>query len=106
LELESIIYKFNKRIEDFINYISYKVAEIKGLGGLIADVIVSGFLICNISNKEYINYKPFISFIRDNLSRLKMELYKAEVFIKEEKLRANSSNTSNSILKVLSIGGN
>jgi hypothetical protein len=38
--------------------------------------------------------------MRDNLPRLKMELYRVEVTIKEEKL-ANSLNTSNSILKVL-----
>jgi hypothetical protein len=104
--LESITYKSNKEIEDFINCISYKVAKIKGLGGLITDIIVSGFLIRYIPNKEYINYKPFISSIRDNLPRLKMELRKVEASIKEEKLRANSSNTSDSILKVLSIGGN
>jgi hypothetical protein len=104
--LESITYKSNKDIEDFINCISYKVTEIKGLGGLIIDIIVSGFLIHSIPNKEYINYKPFIGSIRDNLPRLKIELYKAEASIKEEKLRANSSNTSNSILKVLSTGGN
>jgi hypothetical protein len=104
--LESITYESNKGIEDFINCISCKVAEIKGLGGLIADVIVSGFLIRSIPNKEYTNYKPFISSIRDNLPRLKMELYKAEVSVKEKKLRANSSNTSNSILKALSVGGN
>jgi hypothetical protein len=104
--LESIIYKSNKGIEDFINCISCKVAEIKGSGGLITDVTVSGFLIYSIPNKEYVNYKPFISSIRDNLSRLKMELYKAEASIKEEKLRANSSNTSDSILKALFAGGN
>jgi hypothetical protein len=104
--LESITYKSNKGIEDIINYISYKVAEIKGLGELITDIIVSGFLIYNIPNKEYINYKPFISSIKDNLPRLKIELYKVEASIKEEKLRANSSNTSNSILKALSIEGN
>jgi hypothetical protein len=104
--LESITYESNKGIEDFINCISYKVTEIKGLGGLIIDVIVSGFLIRSISNKKYTNYKPFISSIKDNLLRLKIELYKVEASIKEEKLRANSSNTSNSILKALSIRGN
>jgi hypothetical protein len=30
-----------------------------------------------------------------------MELYRVEAIIKEEKIRANSSNTSNSILKAL-----
>ena len=39
--------------------------------------------------------------MRDNLSRLKIELYRVEVTIKEEKIKANSSNTSNSILKAL-----
>jgi hypothetical protein len=104
--LESITYKSNKGIEDFINCISYKVTKIKGLGELIADIIVSRFLIRSIPNKEYTNYKPFIGSIKNNLPRLKMELYKAEASIKEEKLRANSSNTSNSILKALFIGGN
>jgi hypothetical protein len=104
--LESITYKSNKGIEDFINRISRKVAEIKGSGGLIADITVSGFLIRGIPNKEYTNYKPFIGSIRDDLPRLKMELYKAEASVKEEKLRANSSNTSDSILKALSAGGN
>jgi hypothetical protein len=104
--LESITYESNKGMEDFINRISRKVAEIKGLGGSIADVIVSGFLICGIPNKEYANYKPFIGSMRDDLPRLKMELRKVEASIKEEKLRANSSNTSDSMLKALSAGGN
>jgi hypothetical protein len=105
-ELESITYESNKGIEDFINRISRKVAEIKGSGGLIADVTVSGFLIRSIPNKEYANYKPFIGSMRDDLPRLKMELRKAEASIKEEKLRANSSNTSDSTPKALSAGGN
>jgi hypothetical protein len=39
--------------------------------------------------------------MRDNLPRLKIELYRVEATIKEEKLVANDSNTSNSILKAL-----
>ena len=64
------------------------------------DVIVSGFLIRALL-KEFINFKPYISSIRDNLPRLKIELYKVEVTLREEKLRVNSPNTSNSILKAL-----
>ena len=61
---------------------------------------MSGFLIRGLP-KEFVNYKLFISSIRDNLLRLKIELYKVEVSLKKEKLRANSSSTSNSILKAL-----
>jgi hypothetical protein len=50
--------------------------------------------------KEFIYFKAYISSMRDNLPRLKMELRRAEVTIKEEKL-ANSLNTSNSTLKAL-----
>ena len=39
--------------------------------------------------------------MRDNLPRLKMELRRAEATIKEEKLRTNNSNTSDSTLKAL-----
>ena len=50
--------------------------------------------------KEYIYFKAYISSMRDNLPRLKIELHRVEASIKEEKL-ANSLNTSNSILKAL-----
>jgi len=50
--------------------------------------------------KEFIYFKAYISFMRDNLPRLKMELRRVEVTIKEEKL-ANSLNTSDSTLKAL-----
>ena len=67
---------------------------------MITDVIVSGFLIRALL-KEFINFKPYISSIRDNLPRLKMELRKVEATLREEKLRVNSPNTSDSILKAL-----
>jgi hypothetical protein len=51
--------------------------------------------------KEFIYFKAYISSIRDNLPRLKMELYRVEATIKEEKLTANSPNTSDSTLKAL-----
>jgi hypothetical protein len=86
---------------DFINYISYKVSEIKGVRGFIIDITISRFLLYSFPNKEFSNFKPYISSIRDNLPRLKIELYRVEVTIKEEKLKANSPNTFNSILKAL-----
>ena len=66
---------------------------------MIADVIVSGIMIRALL-KEYIYFKAYISSMRDNLPRLKIELHRVEASIKEEKL-ANSLNTSNSILKAL-----
>jgi hypothetical protein len=88
-------------MEDFINRVSRKVSDIKGAGGLIADVTISGILLWGLPNKEFSNFKLYIGSMRDNLPRLKMELCRAEATIKEEKIRANSSNTSNSTLKVL-----
>jgi hypothetical protein len=88
-------------MEDFINRVSRKVSEIKGLEGLIIDVTVSGFLLRGLPNKEFSNFKPYIGSMRDDLPRLKMELRRAEATIKEEKLRANSPNTSDSTLKAL-----
>ena len=61
---------------------------------------MSGFLIRALL-KEFINFKPYISSMRDNLPRLKMELRKVEATLREEKLRVNSPNTSNSTLKAL-----
>jgi hypothetical protein len=51
--------------------------------------------------KEFIYFKAYISSMRDNLPRLKIELRRVEAIIKEEKLIANSPNTSNFMLKVL-----
>jgi hypothetical protein len=50
--------------------------------------------------KEFIYFKAYISSMRDNLPRLKIELRKVEATIKEEKL-ANSPNTSDSTSKAL-----
>ena len=100
-ELEILTYDSNKGIEDFINRVSRKVSEIKGVGGLIIEVTVSGFLLRGLLNKEFSNFKPYIGSIRDDLPRLKMELRRAEATIKEEKLRANGPNTSDSTLKAL-----
>jgi hypothetical protein len=86
-------------MEDFINRISRKVAEIKGLGGLIIDVTISGLMIWALL-KEFIYFKAYISSMRDDLPRLKMELRRVEATIKEEKL-ANSPNTSDSTSKAL-----
>jgi hypothetical protein len=76
-------------MEDFINHVSRKVSNIKGVGGLIIDITISGILLRGLPNKEFSNFKPYISSMRDNLPRLKMELRRAEATIKEEKIRAN-----------------
>jgi hypothetical protein len=74
-------------IDDFINYISCKVAKIKGVNGLISDISVSGYLIRGLP-KEYDLYKPLLNSIRANTNKLKLELLKADASTKEEKLRA------------------
>jgi hypothetical protein len=74
-------------INNFINRISRKVAEIKGVNGSILDVSVSGYLIRELL-KEYDLYKPLLNSIRANVNKLKLELLKADASIKEEKLRA------------------
>ena len=74
-------------MDDFINRISRKVAEIKGVNGLISDVSVSGYLIRGLL-KKYNLYKPLLNSIRANINKLKLELLKADTFTKEEKLRA------------------
>ena len=100
-ELETLTYNSNKGIEDFINRVSYKVSDIKGVEGLIIDVTISRILLRGLPNKEFSNFKLYISSMRDNLPRLKIELCRAEATIKEEKLRTNGSNTSDSTLKAL-----
>ena len=85
--METIIFNSTKGINDFINYISYKVAKIKEVNGLISDVSVSGYLIRELL-KEYNLYKSLLNFIRANINKLKLELLKADAFTKEEKLRA------------------
>ena len=66
---------------------------------MITDVTISGLMIRALL-KEFIYFKAYISSMRDNLPRLKMELHRVEATIKEEKL-ANSLNTSDSTLKAL-----
>jgi hypothetical protein len=74
-------------MDDFINRISRKVAEIKGVNGSISDVSVSGYLIRGLP-KEYDLYKPLLNSIRADVDKLKLELLKADASTKEEKLRA------------------
>jgi hypothetical protein len=73
-------------INDFINRTSRKVAKIKGVNRSISDVSVSGYLICGLP-KKYDLYKPLLNSIRANVNKLKLELLKADVSTKEEKLR-------------------
>jgi hypothetical protein len=101
--METIIFNSTIGINDFINHISRKVAEIKGVNELISDVFVSGYLICSLL-KKYDLYKPFLNSIRANINKLKLELFKANAFTKKKKLRARpSAFNSNTILKALAI---
>jgi hypothetical protein len=105
--METIMFNTTIGIDNFINHISYKVAEIKEVNGLISDVSVSGYLIRGLP-KKYDLYKPLLNSIRVNVNKLKLELLKADASTKEEKLRAkppafNPDTTS----KALAIqGGN
>src|ERR1700722_6195777 len=85
--METIMFNTTMGINDFINRISRKVAEIKGVNGLISDISISGYLIYSLL-KEYDLYKPLLNFIRANINKLKLELLKADTSTKEEKLRA------------------
>jgi hypothetical protein len=89
--METITFDSIKGMDDFINRISYKVAEIKGVNGSISDVSISGYLICGLL-KEYNLYKPLLNSIRANINKLKLELLKADASIKENRLRAKTSN--------------
>jgi hypothetical protein len=84
--METITFDSTMGIDDFINHISRKVAEIKGVNGSISDISVSGYLIRGLP-KEYDLYKPFLNSIRANVDKLKLELLKADASTKKEKLR-------------------
>jgi hypothetical protein len=104
--METIIFNSTKGIDDFINYISYKVAEIKGVNGSISDVSISRYLICGLL-KEYDLYKSLLNSIRANIDKLKLELLKADTSIKEDRLRAKTSNFNpDTTPKVLAVQGN
>jgi hypothetical protein len=104
--LETITFDSNKGIDDFINRISRKVAEIKGVNGSISDVSISGYLIRGLP-KEYDLYKPLLNSIRANVNKLKLELLKADASTKKNKLRSKTPNsTSNSTPKALAAQGN
>jgi hypothetical protein len=77
-------------INNFINYINYKVAKIKEVNRLISDISISGYLIYNLL-KKYNLYKPLLNSIRTNINKLKLELLKADTFTKKEKFRAKPS---------------
>jgi hypothetical protein len=92
-------------INNFINRISYKVAEIKGVNRLISDISVSGYLIRELL-KEYNLYKLLLNSIRANINKLKLELLKADASTKKEKLRAKPlAFNPNTTLKALAIQG-
>src|ERR1700683_1203409 len=93
-------------MDDFINRISRKVAEIKGVNGSISDISISGYLICGLP-KEYDLYKPLLNSIRADVNKLKLELLKADASTKEDKLRGKTPNsTSDSTPKALATQGN
>jgi hypothetical protein len=89
--METIIFNTTMGMDDFINRISRKVAEIKGVNGSISDVSVFGYLIRSLS-KEYDLYKPLLNSIRADINKLKLELLKADASTKEDKLRAKTPN--------------
>jgi hypothetical protein len=89
--METIIFNTTIGIDNFINYISCKVAEIKGVNGSISDISISGYLICRLL-KEYNLYKPLLNSIRANINKLKLELLKADTSTKEDKLRTKTFN--------------
>jgi hypothetical protein len=91
-QLETITFD-SKGMDDFISRISRKVAEIKGVNGFISDVSVSGYLIRGLP-KEYDLYKPLLNSIRADVDKLKLELLKADAYIKEEKLWAQPPNSN------------
>jgi hypothetical protein len=64
--METITFDTTMRMDDFINRISRKVAEIKGVNRSISDISVSGYLIRGLP-KEYDLYKPFLNSIRANV---------------------------------------
>jgi hypothetical protein len=101
--MEIITFNTIIRINDFINYISYKIAKIKGVNKSISDISVSGYLIYSLL-KKYNLYKPLLNSIRTNINKLKLELLKADTSTKKEKLRAKPSAFNPDItLKVLAI---
>jgi hypothetical protein len=70
---------------------------------LISNISISGYLIYKLL-KKYNLYKFLLNFIKANINKLKLELLKANAFIKKKKLRAKSlAFNSNIILKVLAI---
>jgi hypothetical protein len=85
--METITFNSTKGMDNFINRISCKVAEIKGINRSISNVSVSGYLIRSLP-KKYNLYKPLLNSIRANVNKLKLELLKADASTKEEKLRA------------------
>jgi hypothetical protein len=87
--METITFNTTMGIDNFINRISRKVAEIKGVNGSISDISISGYLIRGLP-KKYNLYKPLLNSIRANINKLKLELLKADTSTKKEKLRAKS----------------
>jgi hypothetical protein len=104
--METIAFNNNKGMDDFINRISRKVAEIRGVNGTISDVTISGYLIRGLP-KEYDLYKPLLNSNRADVDKLKLELLKADAATKEDKLRAKPPNsTPDSTPKALAAQGN
>jgi hypothetical protein len=101
--METIIFNIIIRIDNFINYISYKIAKIKEINKLISDISISKYLIYSLL-KKYDLYKPLLNSIRANINKLKLELLKADTFTKKKKLRAKPpAFNPDTILKILAI---
>jgi hypothetical protein len=82
-----------------LNCISRQVAQIKGVGGYISNIIISGYIIRGLFNL-YTIYKLLVNTTRVDLEKVKLELLRAKASLKEDSLKRKSSFT-NSTLKAL-----
>ena len=82
-----------------MNCISRQVAQIKGVGGYISNIIISGYIIRGLFNL-YTIYKLLVNTTRVDLEKVKLELLRAKASLKEDSLKRKSSST-NSTLKAL-----
>jgi len=82
-----------------LNCISRQVAQIKGVGGYISNIIISGYIIRGLFNL-YTIYKLLVNTTRANLEKVKLKLFKAKASLKEDSLKKKPSFT-NFTLKAL-----
>jgi hypothetical protein len=82
-----------------LNCISRQVIQIKGVGGYIFDITISGYIIRGLLNL-YAIYKLLVNITRADLKKVKLELLKAKALLKEDSLKKKPSFT-NFTLKAL-----